>query len=58
MAAVQVRCIASDVDAALSFHCQHLGFGEVRQQDLRLVPSLPGGQDLGGAARVKALASR
>ncbi len=53
MATVQVRYIVNDVDAAIAFYCQHLGFTEVMHPapmfamltrgDLRLVLSAPGG---------------
>ena len=49
MAAVQVRYIVNDVDAAIAFYCQHLGFSEVMhlspmfvmlsRGDLRTVPA-------------------
>jgi catechol 2,3-dioxygenase-like lactoylglutathione lyase family enzyme len=51
MAAVQVRYIVNDVDAAIAFYCGHLGFKEVKHPapafamltrgDLRLVLSAP-----------------
>lgn len=51
MATVQVRYIVHDVDAAIAFYCQHLGFREVMHPapafamlsrgDLRLVLSAP-----------------
>jgi catechol 2,3-dioxygenase-like lactoylglutathione lyase family enzyme len=60
MATVQVRYIVNDVDAAIAFYCQHLGFSEVMHPspmfamlsrgDLRLVLSQPGGQSLGGGS--------
>jgi catechol 2,3-dioxygenase-like lactoylglutathione lyase family enzyme len=60
MATVQVRYIVNDVDAAIAFYCQHLGFSEVMHPsprfamlsrgDLRLVLSQPGGQNLGGGS--------
>jgi catechol 2,3-dioxygenase-like lactoylglutathione lyase family enzyme len=60
MAKVQVRYIVHDVDAAIAFYCQHLGFEEVmhpgpgfamlERGDLRLVLSRPGGGGGGGAA--------
>ncbi len=60
MATVQVRYIVDDVDAAIAFYCQHLGFSEVMHPspmfamlsrgDLRLVLSQPGGQHLGGGS--------
>jgi catechol 2,3-dioxygenase-like lactoylglutathione lyase family enzyme len=60
MATVQVRYIVNDVDAAVAFYCQHLGFSEVMHPspmfamlsrgDLRLVLSQPGGQNLGGGS--------
>jgi catechol 2,3-dioxygenase-like lactoylglutathione lyase family enzyme len=60
MATVQVRYIVNDVDAAIAFYCQHLGFSEVMHAspmfamlsrgDLRLVLSQPGGQNLGGGS--------
>jgi len=53
MATVQVRYIVNDVDEAIAFYCQHLGFTEVMHPapmfamltrgDLRLVLSAPGG---------------
>ncbi|HLZ29207.1 MAG TPA: VOC family protein [Chloroflexota bacterium] len=53
MATVQVRYIVNDVDAAIEFYCQHLGFHEdmhpapvfamLSRGDLRLVLSAPGG---------------
>lgn len=61
MATVQVRYIVNDVDAAIAFYCQHLGFREVMHPapafamltrgDLRLVltapnPSAGGGQPM------------
>jgi catechol 2,3-dioxygenase-like lactoylglutathione lyase family enzyme len=60
MATVQVRYIVDDVDAAIAFYCQHLGFNELMHPspmfamlsrgDLRLVLSRPGGQSLGGGS--------
>jgi catechol 2,3-dioxygenase-like lactoylglutathione lyase family enzyme len=60
MATVQVRYIVDDVDAAIAFYCQHLGFTELMHPspmfamlsrgDLRLVLSQPGGQNLGGGS--------
>ena len=60
MATVQVRYIVNDVDAAIAFYCQHLGFTEVMHPapvfamlargDLRLVLSAPGGQNMGGGS--------
>jgi catechol 2,3-dioxygenase-like lactoylglutathione lyase family enzyme len=60
MATVQVRYIVNDVDAAIPFYCQHLGFTEVMHPspmfamltrgDLRLVLSQPGGQNVGGGS--------
>jgi catechol 2,3-dioxygenase-like lactoylglutathione lyase family enzyme len=60
MATVQVRYIVNDVDAAIAFYCQHLGFTELMHPaprfamlsrgDLRLVLSAPGGQDVGGGS--------
>src|SRR5881396_3678847 len=62
MATVQVRYIVHDVDAALAFYCQHLGFHEemhpapsfamLSRGDLRLVLSKPGGGPGGGSAMV------
>src|SRR5207247_9959732 len=53
MATVQVRYIVNDVDAAIAFYCQHLGFREemhpapifamLSRGDLRLVLCAPGG---------------
>ncbi len=58
--AVQVRYIVNDVDAAIAFYCQQLGFTEVMHPgpsfamlsrgDLRLVLSRPGGPGGGGHA--------
>src|SRR5438128_12407124 len=60
MATVQVRYIVHDVDAAIAFYCQHLGFEEMMHPgpsfamlvrgDLRLVLSVPGGQNTGGGS--------
>ena len=60
MATVQVRYIVDDVDAAIAFYCQHLGFTELMHPapmfamlsrgDLRLVLSRPGGQNVGGGS--------
>src|SRR5437867_11305101 len=60
MATVQVRYIVNDVDAAIAFYTQHLGFTEVMHPapnfamltrgDLRLVLSVPGGQNVGGGS--------
>ncbi len=60
MATVQVRYIVHDVDAAIAFYCDHLGFQLVMHPappfamlshgDLRLVLSQPGGGPGGGAA--------
>jgi catechol 2,3-dioxygenase-like lactoylglutathione lyase family enzyme len=60
MARVQVRYIVHDVDAAIAFYCQHLGFREVmhpapafamlEQGDLRLVLSKPNPSAGGGQA--------
>ena len=60
MATVQVRYIVNDVDAAIKFYCQQLGFTEVMHPapnfamltrgDLRLVLSMPGGQNVGGGS--------
>src|SRR5215471_21321685 len=58
MATVQVRYIVNDVDAAIAFYCQHLGFKEVMHSapvfamltrgDLRLVLSAPNPSSGGG----------
>jgi catechol 2,3-dioxygenase-like lactoylglutathione lyase family enzyme len=58
MATVSVRYIVDDVDAAIAFYCQHLGFEEqlhpaptfamLSRGDLRLVLSAPGGGPGGG----------
>ena len=55
-----VRYIVDDVDAAIAFYCQHLGFREVMhpapafamlvREDLRLTLSRPGGGPGGGQA--------
>jgi catechol 2,3-dioxygenase-like lactoylglutathione lyase family enzyme len=54
MAVVSVRYIVDDVDAAIAFYCDHLGFREemhpapnfamLFRGDLRLLLSAPGGQ--------------
>jgi catechol 2,3-dioxygenase-like lactoylglutathione lyase family enzyme len=58
MATVSVRYIVNDVDAAIAFYCDSLGFTEVMHPapafamlargDLRLVLSAPGGGPGGG----------
>ena len=58
MATVSVRYIVDDVDAAIAFYCQHLGFEEqmhpapafamLTRGDLRLVLSAPGAGPGGG----------
>lgn len=58
MATVSVRYIVNDVDAAIDFYCQHLGFREdmhpapafamLSRGDLRLALSAPGGGSGGG----------
>jgi catechol 2,3-dioxygenase-like lactoylglutathione lyase family enzyme len=60
MPTVQVRYIVNDVDAAIAFYCQQLGFHEdmhpaptfamLSRGDLRLVLSAPGGGPGGGQA--------
>ena len=60
MATVSVRYIVDDVDAAIAFYCELLGFHEdmhpaptfamVSRGDLRLVLSAPGGEPGGGQA--------
>jgi catechol 2,3-dioxygenase-like lactoylglutathione lyase family enzyme len=60
MATVQVRYIVHDVDAAIAFYCEHLGFEKVMRPspnfgmvvlgDLRLVLSVPGGTNAGGGS--------
>jgi catechol 2,3-dioxygenase-like lactoylglutathione lyase family enzyme len=60
MASVSVRYIVDDVDAALEFYCERLGFQEVMHPaptfamvargDLRLVLTAPGGGPGGGQA--------
>jgi catechol 2,3-dioxygenase-like lactoylglutathione lyase family enzyme len=60
MATVSVRYIVHDVDAAIRFYCQDLGFTEVMhpapafamlsRDDLRLILSAPGGGPGGGQA--------
>jgi catechol 2,3-dioxygenase-like lactoylglutathione lyase family enzyme len=60
MATVSVRYIVNDVDEAISFYCELLGFDEVMHPaptfamlsrgDLRLVLSAPGGGPGGGQA--------
>jgi catechol 2,3-dioxygenase-like lactoylglutathione lyase family enzyme len=58
MARVGVRYIVDDVDAAISFYCEQLGFSEVMhpaptfamlsKDDLRLALSAPSGEGGGG----------
>lgn len=58
MATVQIRYIVNDVDAAIAFYCEHLGFKEVMHPapafamltrgDLRLVLSAPNPSAGGG----------
>ncbi|MBT8159634.1 MULTISPECIES: VOC family protein [Arthrobacter] len=58
MPSVSVRYIVDDVDAAIDFYCQHLGFTLVMhpappfamldRAELRLLLSAPGGQGGGG----------
>ncbi|HEY2592956.1 MAG TPA: VOC family protein [Chloroflexota bacterium] len=60
MATVQVRYIVNDVDQAIGFYCERLGFTEVMHPspmfamlsrgDLRLVLSQPGGGTVGGGS--------
>lgn len=60
MATVSVRYIVDDVDAAIGFYCERLGFRELMhpaptfamlsRDDLRLVLSAPGGGPGGGQA--------
>jgi catechol 2,3-dioxygenase-like lactoylglutathione lyase family enzyme len=60
MATVSVRYIVNDVDAAIRFYCDQLGFREemhpaptfamLSRGDLRLVLSAPGGGPGGGAS--------
>src|SRR6266516_6535298 len=60
MATVSVRYIVNDVDAAIEFYCEQLGFHEdmhpapafamLSRGDLRLVLSAPGGGPGGGQA--------
>ncbi len=60
MATVSVRYIVDDVDAAIAFYCEELGFKEemhpapsfamLSHGDLRLVLSAPGGGPGGGQA--------
>ena len=60
MATVSVRYIVDDVDAAIAFYCEHLGFEEkmhpaptfamLTRGDLRLVLSAPSGAGGGGQA--------
>lgn len=60
MASVSIRYIVDDVDAAIRFYCEHLGFREVmhpaatfamlERGALRLVLTAPGGGPGGGQA--------
>jgi catechol 2,3-dioxygenase-like lactoylglutathione lyase family enzyme len=60
MATVQVRYIVNQLDEAIAFYCEHLGFAEVMHPspqfamlsrgDLRLVLSVPAGQTIGGGS--------
>jgi catechol 2,3-dioxygenase-like lactoylglutathione lyase family enzyme len=60
MARVSVRYIVDDIDAAIGFYCEQLGFDEIMHPaptfamlargDLRLVLSAPGGGPGGGQA--------
>jgi catechol 2,3-dioxygenase-like lactoylglutathione lyase family enzyme len=60
MPTVQVRYIVNDVDEAMAFYCERLGFSEVMHPspmfamlargDLRLVLSQPGGGTIGGGS--------
>ena len=60
MATVSVRYIVDDVDAAIAFYCERLGFTEImhpaptfamlQHGDLRLVLTAPGGGPGGGQA--------
>jgi catechol 2,3-dioxygenase-like lactoylglutathione lyase family enzyme len=62
MATVQVRYIVNDVDAAVDFYSQHLGFtvqmrpapifAMLTRGDLRLVLSKPSGQNMGGGSEL------
>lgn len=67
MATVSVRYIVDDVDAAIAFYCQHLGFEEqmhpapafamLTRGDLRLLLSAPGGGPAGRGAKSFCLVS-
>jgi catechol 2,3-dioxygenase-like lactoylglutathione lyase family enzyme len=60
MSTVQVRYIVNDVDAAIAFYTEHLGFHEemhpapifamLSRGDLRLVLSAPSGPNTGGGS--------
>lgn len=60
MATVSVRYIVNDIDQAIDFYCNTLGFSEIMHPnasfamlchgDLRLVLSVPGGGPRGGQA--------
>jgi len=60
MATVSVRYFVDDMDGAVAFYCDHLGFAELMRPappfamlthgDLRLLLSVPGGGPGGGAA--------
>jgi catechol 2,3-dioxygenase-like lactoylglutathione lyase family enzyme len=60
MSTVQVRYIVNDVDAAITFYAEHLGFHEdmhpapafamLSRGDLRLVLSAPSGPNTGGGS--------
>lgn len=61
MATVSIRYIVDDVDAAIAFYCQHLGFREemhpapafamLSRGDLRLLLSATGGAGPGGGSQ-------
>lgn len=68
MATVSIRYIVDDVDAAIAFYCQHLGFREqmhpapafamLSRGDLRLLLSAAGGTSPGGGSAAMPVAER
>lgn len=51
MATVQVRYIVNDVDAAIAFYCQNLGFTEVMHPAPAFVDGFPKPRKNGGIGK-------